>query len=1163
MVVVAACSSKSDLFDARIVVNKPIDAHATSIDARPGEVIDASPTAIDASVDAHGGTSIDARAGMPNIDAAVGPSSDANGATASDAQSNSVADAAATTTDAATNSGGGNNSSDAAVIDSSIAGGGGSIDAAIPVNCGNGILDPGEQCDDGNNDNTDGCLITCVIATCGDGFTEVGVEACDHGSGDTSNPDSCHDCSADGNQCVQTADPSTLHLGCTPGTVFAAAATQNIVMTASLDSRVSVIDSSIPFDPNDPTDTANFCSVITVYDSLGVALTGEMCLRKTADDQWDWHVIAGGVDFADGSFSFANGVITSGSPASVSFNDGNGSAQLNINIDFGAVTEAQTAWDACINQDGEPAYTCAPLCGNGQVDSGEQCDDGNTRDGDGCSSDCQRAEACDGPRGLPDNLDATLKITIDGRGYMGFVDPNTGETVYTRHIELRDDGNQHPVDVVTGFAMNFPFTMIGNIDITKYQVREDGVVTVVDPDSGATLLVGNVLTTQFVAPDQLTPHAGAAGFFEASSLSGDPIVATPGSNGLGRLIQGQLDPNAVDTSDLVTIASPDEQSYFIYVDNNNQQVFSTNGELTLDPNGVLINRTTRFPLWPGFSIPVGAPMHVEADGTITSIPPGQSSPQNSGQIVIARFAQAPTVQEAPGFFQPDDSSGSPLFLTASGDIGFSISMNGQRFEHFSSVFAAPPVTPSFAPKFDFEPSTDATSWFFEIANGAGLVIVGEPDGTTGYMREGELFSNSQNILTTSLGMPVFGYPDPSQQFGPPQQLSISSSAVGLSVDSTGLVTANDSAGNVAVVGALALAKFANPASLAEKFAADVFGFSDVHRYFEPTPDSGVPIVCAGSSCAGYGTIERTCRHPAQSETFVNNKFHLQIGDNEFYVLNQPDGTQIFTRNGDFLTNNNGAFTHRSGLVEAGQIGIPGFVDLSTVTIDGSGVVSASFFGSVQPLGTLQFASFNDPTQLQVISSNGVNYFLPTTGSGSAIIITPGGGGVDANNQPFAPLVFNPTYFAAVCGNNAVDLGEVCDDGNSDSGDGCSSDCKSLETCGNDYLDVGEGCDDGNHRDGDGCDSQCHIEAGYQCASGSSNASACGAARCGDGIIAGTEQCDDGNPNSNDGCSASCTIETNFRVRKNRARAKTCVATVTSIPASNATTATTSMATAAH
>lgn len=29
------------------------------------------------------------------------------------------------------------------------------------------------------------------------------------------------------------------------------------------------------------------------------------------------------------------------------------------------------------------------LCGNGQIDEGEQCDDGNNNNGDGCSSLCK------------------------------------------------------------------------------------------------------------------------------------------------------------------------------------------------------------------------------------------------------------------------------------------------------------------------------------------------------------------------------------------------------------------------------------------------------------------------------------------------------------------------------------------------------------------------------------------------------------------------------------------------------------------------------------------------------------------------------------------------------------------------------------------------------
>jgi cysteine-rich repeat protein len=66
-----------------------------------------------------------------------------------------------------------------------------------------------------------------------------------------------------------------------------------------------------------------------------------------------------------------------------------------------------------------------------------------------------------------------------------------------------------------------------------------------------------------------------------------------------------------------------------------------------------------------------------------------------------------------------------------------------------------------------------------------------------------------------------------------------------------------------------------------------------------------------------------------------------------------------------------------------------------------------------------------------------------------------------------------------CGNGIRDLGEVCDDGNLVSGDGCSSDCQSNEQCGdrdpNPFL--GEECDDGNRLDHDGCSSTCLKETG--------------------------------------------------------------------------------------
>lgn len=48
--------------------------------------------------------------------------------------------------------------------------------------CGNGGVEGEEECDDGNQINTDDC-VACSVARCGDGYRQSGIEACDDGDG--------------------------------------------------------------------------------------------------------------------------------------------------------------------------------------------------------------------------------------------------------------------------------------------------------------------------------------------------------------------------------------------------------------------------------------------------------------------------------------------------------------------------------------------------------------------------------------------------------------------------------------------------------------------------------------------------------------------------------------------------------------------------------------------------------------------------------------------------------------------------------------------------------------------------------------------------------------------------------------------------------------------
>ena len=95
----------------------------------------------------------------------------------------------------------------------------------------------------------------------------------------------------------------------------------------------------------------------------------------------------------------------------------------------------------------------------------------------------------------------------------------------------------------------------------------------------------------------------------------------------------------------------------------------------------------------------------------------------------------------------------------------------------------------------------------------------------------------------------------------------------------------------------------------------------------------------------------------------------------------------------------------------------------------------------------------------------------------------------------------------MCGNGVREGTEECDDGNEESTDACTNQCKTAR-CGDGIVRFGvEACDDGNASTTDCCDNSCNYTPPV----------------CGNGCLTPGESCDDGNMANGDACPSTCVI----------------------------------------
>lgn len=294
--------------------------------------------------------------------------------------------------------------------------------------CGDGTPEGGEECDDGNRRNNDGCSITCTLE-CGDGRL-TGEELCDTAvpSGTTGScPTSCDDgmvCTTEtlvGAGCMATCSSTDITLPddtdgcCPPGATSLTDSDCPIVCGNAVLEAGELCDLGIvsgagacPADCDDgavcTTDAlldAATCSARCVATEITAAMAGDGCCPMDATVETD----------SDCSPLCGDGVLTtaSGELCDTGIDSGTGACPTSCDDAMVCTTDALVGAGTCtascthallppMGGDGCcPAGAtigtdddCPARCGDRVRTAPEACDDGNVETGDGCSPTCTR-----------------------------------------------------------------------------------------------------------------------------------------------------------------------------------------------------------------------------------------------------------------------------------------------------------------------------------------------------------------------------------------------------------------------------------------------------------------------------------------------------------------------------------------------------------------------------------------------------------------------------------------------------------------------------------------------------------------------------------------------------------------------------------------------------
>jgi cysteine-rich repeat protein len=272
------------------------------------------------------------------------------------------------------------------------------LDAGVLARCGNGALDPGEECDDGNRVDLDDCPTTCRRARCGDAFVQSGVEECDLGDRNADVP--AYEV-RQANGLVLRPQPVGRHA---PSTTFYDYTSESAHTGFEAPQRASL------FVYQDLGEGDR--SIVYVFSQDDGGFNGSAEIDLTGLGGGDPVLLSDDPQPASGmpELVSSGGGAAHGSHHWFSNSDGGVIAlacPLDVDVTLGATTfltdwvwveadgsldplDMEDSVEITCNVDPSPCRTSCrlPACGDDFLDPGEECDDGNTVDGDACPSDC-------------------------------------------------------------------------------------------------------------------------------------------------------------------------------------------------------------------------------------------------------------------------------------------------------------------------------------------------------------------------------------------------------------------------------------------------------------------------------------------------------------------------------------------------------------------------------------------------------------------------------------------------------------------------------------------------------------------------------------------------------------------------------------------------------